>query len=47
MDESLPVSVSGLTFAISGGTQRGQRTAKHLLKGALVNTLAGSKYYKG
>ena len=33
MDESMPVSVTGLTFAISGGTGAlGQRTAKHLLK---------------
>ena len=35
VDESMPVSVSGLTFAISGGTGAlGRRTAKHLLKGA-------------
>ena len=33
VDESMPVSVNGLTFAISGGTGAlGQRTAKHLLK---------------
>ena len=33
VDESMPVSVSGLTFAISGGTGAlGRRTAKHLLK---------------
>ena len=45
VDESMPVSVTGLTVAISGGTGAlGQRTAKHLLKrGAAPHTLAGSK----